>query len=73
MSLTVGIIDEHLIASVFLCLLHITIFLTLIRPEEYMQVIIPQVVKLLESSAEVVFHVNTEFCFKGIYGCLITV
>lgn len=44
MSLTVGIIDEHLIASVFLCLLHITIFLTLIRPEEYMQVIIPQVV-----------------------------
>jgi len=42
MPLTVGIIDEHLIALVFLCLFGTNIFLTLIRPEEYEQLTIPQ-------------------------------
>lgn len=43
MPLTVGLIDEHLIASVFLCLLGMNIFLTLIRLEEYEQLTIQQV------------------------------
>lgn len=42
MPLTVGIIDEHLIALVFLCLYDTNIFLTLIRLEEYEQLTIPQ-------------------------------